>query len=121
MNLKEYKAQKAVGTLPNYRKIAFETKNSAVLAQIVEDTSKVEVRAAVASNPKVTVKILTRILIDIETPDFIIDMCIWNPKITKSMLELWKNKKHLRNRNSFLSKLRGLQAAEGLNKAKKKS
>ena len=113
MNENEYRAQRAVGTI-DFRQAAVETKSKKVLARIVEDTQDTDARAAVALNPKTDVRTLTRIIVDRDTEDYIIDLCIWHPTVVEHVLKTWSEKDYMKSRPTLRSRLYGMQAANGI-------
>ncbi len=113
MNENEYKAQRAVGTI-DFREAALTTKNKKVLARIVEDTRDPDAHFAVAMNPKTCVDTLTRLIIDRETSDNILDICVWHPVVTMSTLEVWMKREYIQSLNSARSRFHAFQAAEGV-------
>ena len=84
MNEKEYKAQKAVGTV-DFEKAARETKSKKVLASIVEDTQDIDTHIVVATNPYTDIRTLTRLIIDRDTSDHVLQLCIMHPSVTKEI------------------------------------
>ena len=113
MNENEYRAQRAVGTI-DFRQAAVETKSKKVLARIVEDTQDSDARAAVALNPKTDVRTLTRIIVDRDTEDYIIDLCIWHPTVVEHVLKTWSEKDYMNTRPALKSRLYGIQASNGI-------
>ena len=118
MNIKEYTAQKALGTL-DYIKAAISTLNSDVLASIVEDTMDRDVHMVVAMNIKTDCKTLTRLIIERDMPDAILDVCIWHPSVTLKLLENWHKRPYMASRNSLRTRMNALQTVTGVPKRKR--
>lgn len=113
MNVNEYKVQKALGTI-DYRKAAVKTSSKKVLASIVEDTQDRDAHAAVAVNSNTDVRTLTRLIIERDMPETILDACIWHPSVNLKILEMWMKRDYIKGLHSARTKLFIFQCAQGM-------
>ena len=113
MNMKEYVAQKAVGTI-DYLAVAIVTSDSRVLADIVENTQNKDVQMAIAVNPKTDYKTLTRLIIERDMPDHILNTCIWHPSLTLKMLAEWGLRSYIKVLMTFKTRMYALQVVDGV-------
>jgi len=113
MDEKEYKMQCALGTI-DYRKAAIGTKSPKVLARLVEDCQDPDIHLLVAMNSKTDVRTLTRLVVDPNTADVVIDTCMYHPSVDLKTLEIWGKREHVCNRFSFRSRMYALQVADGV-------
>jgi len=113
MDEREYRAQKATGTI-NYFQAAIRTKSKKVLASIVEDTTDSDTHLAVAANKFTDARTLTRLIVDRDSTEIVLNMCVNHPAVTKRVLEMWMQRDHINNLPAARERYYIIQTLEGL-------
>lgn len=113
MNLKEYEAQLALGTV-DFRVVANETKSSTVLQDIIGRTDDVVVLSAVATNPKSNIYTLTLLATFPSAEESIVVSCAYHPNVSMNVLERWMKYPAIKNIQAVQQRFRTLQLAFGV-------
>ncbi len=113
MNLKEYKAQLALGTV-DFRLVANETKSSTVLQDIIGRIDDITVLSAVAINPKSDIYTLTLLATFPSAEEGVVISCAYHPSITLSVLERWMKYPKIECIEAVQRRVRALQLASGV-------
>jgi len=113
MNLKEYEAQLALGTV-DFRLVANETKSSTVLQDIIGRTDDITVLSAVATNPKSNIYTLTLLATFPDADEGVVISCAYHPNITLNILERWMRYPTIECIQAIQRRVRALQLASGV-------
>ena len=113
MNLKEYEAQLALGTV-DFRLVANETKSSTVLQDIIGRTDDITVLSAVATNPKSNIYTLTLLATFPSAEEDVVISCAYHPRITLNILERWMKYPKIKCIQAVQQRFRTLQLASGV-------
>lgn len=113
MNLKEYEAQLALGTV-DFRLAANETQSSTVLQDIIGRTDDIDVLYAVATNLKANIYTLTLLATFPDAEEGVIISCAYHPNVTLSVLERWMKYPTIESVQAVQRRVRALQLASGV-------
>ena len=113
MNLKEYEAQLALGTV-DFRLAANETQSSTVLQDIIGRTDDIAVLCAVATNPKANIYTLTLLATFPNADEGVIVSCAYHPNTTLEVLKRWMKYPTIASIQAVRQRVRALQLALGV-------
>ena len=113
MNLKEYEAQLALGTV-DFRLAANETQSSTVLQDIIGRTDDIAVLYAVATNPETNIYTLTLLATFPDAEEGVIISCAYHPNITLNILERWMKYPTIKRVGAVQRRVRAFQLASGV-------
>ena len=113
MNLKEYEAQLALGTV-DFRLVANETRSSTVLQDIIGRTGDIAVLCAVATNLKANIYTLTLLATFPNAEEGVIISCAHHPNVTLNILKRWMKYPTIKYVQAVQWRVRALQLALGV-------
>ena len=113
MNLKEYEAQLALGTV-DFRRATQETQSSTVLQDIIGRTDDIAVLCAVATNPKTNIYTLTLLATFPGADEGVVLSCVYHSNVTLSVLERWMKYPTIKRVRGVQQRFRTLQLSFGV-------